>query len=163
MTRAKTTMIATALLAGAAFGVLALVARSARAHCDTQSGPVAVAARQALEGGRFEKIAIWVGPEQEAELRERFEQCRPVRRAGGEAAKLADDYFVDTAVRLHREAEGMAFTGVKPAAPLPPSTIRAAASSTFPSTSLASSARRSGESAPTRCSGYPLPSKRSWW
>jgi len=117
--RGSTTMIAMALAIGAAVGVLVLLARSARAHCDTHSGPVAVAAREALQQGRFGAIAVWVGRDREEELRERFEQCRQVRRTGGEAAKLADSYFVETAVRLHREAEGMAFTGVKPAAPLP--------------------------------------------
>ncbi len=32
--------------------------------------------------------------------------------------KLAKQYFMETAVRLHREAEGMTYTGLKPATPL---------------------------------------------
>ncbi|MBD3375220.1 hypothetical protein GF406_09305 [candidate division KSB1 bacterium] len=38
----------------------------------------------------------------------------------GEKAKaLAERFFVETSVRLHREAEGMPYTGLKPAQPLP--------------------------------------------
>lgn len=40
------------------------------AHCDTESGPVAVAARQALETGKFDTIAIWVGEKQGKKLRD---------------------------------------------------------------------------------------------
>lgn len=39
---------------------------------------------------------------------------------GGQAKELADKYFIETVIRLHRQAEGMTFTGVKPAQPLPP-------------------------------------------
>lgn len=85
-----------------------------------QSGPVAVAARQALKTGRFEPIQIWVGQEQEPELRQAFQKCLAVRRMDGEAKDLADRYFLETAVRLHRSAEGMPFTGLKPAQALPP-------------------------------------------
>lgn len=99
--------------------VLSTVARRAGAHCDTKSGPVAVAARTALESGEFGTIAIWVGEEQEQELRAAFRQCRQVRRHGGEARELADRYFQETAVRLHRAAEGMPYAGLKPAQPLP--------------------------------------------
>lgn len=38
---------------------------------------------------------------------------------GGKAKTLAERYFTETAVRLHREAEGMSYTGLKPAQPLP--------------------------------------------
>jgi hypothetical protein len=89
------------------------------AHCDTMSGPVAVAARKALESSDIGLVQIWVGPSQEKELGERFRQCLSVRKMGGSAKELADKYFIETAIRLHRQAEGMPFTGVKPAQPLP--------------------------------------------
>jgi len=89
------------------------------AHCDTMSGPVAVSARKALKTGDFETIQIWVGQEQQKELKQRFDECLAVRQMGGKAKDLADKYFTETAIRLHRQAEGMPFTGVKPAQPLP--------------------------------------------
>jgi hypothetical protein len=90
------------------------------AHCDTMSGPVAVAARKALESGDIKLVQIWVGQNQEKELKERFRECLSVRKMGGQAKELADKYFIETVIRLHRQAEGMPFTGVKPARPLPP-------------------------------------------
>lgn len=90
------------------------------AHCDTMSGPVAVAAGKALESSDIKLAQIWVGRNQEKELQERFRECMSVRKMGGRAKELADKYFVETVIRLHRQAEGMPFTGVKPAQPLPP-------------------------------------------
>lgn len=90
------------------------------AHCDTESGPVAIDARQALENGQLERAAIWVSPEQHEELRAAFEQALAVNRMGGKAKELAERYFTETAVRLHRQAEGLPYTGLKPAEPLPP-------------------------------------------
>lgn len=90
------------------------------AHCDTESGPVAVAVRKALEAGNFATIAIWVGAEQEKELPASFVDALAVYNMGGKAKALAERYFMETAVRLHREAEGMPYTGLKPATPLPP-------------------------------------------
>lgn len=98
---------------------LVLTTGKIAAHCDAVNGPVAIAAQNALEDGDFQQVAIWVGEEQENELRERFEQSRPVYREGGDAAQLAKRYFMETAVRLHREAEGMSYAGLKPAKPLP--------------------------------------------
>jgi hypothetical protein len=100
-------------------GVSVFVAR-VYAHCDTMSGPVAVAAGEALESGDIEFVQIWVGQSQEKELRERFRECLSVHKMGGQARELADKYFIETVIRLHRQAEGMPFTGVKPAQPLPP-------------------------------------------
>jgi hypothetical protein len=100
-------------------GVSVFVAR-VYAHCDTMSGPVAIAAEKALESGDIELAQIWVGQNQEKELQERFRECLSVRKMGGRAKELADKYFIETVIRLHRQAEGMPFTGVKPAQPLPP-------------------------------------------
>lgn len=90
------------------------------AHCDTESGPTAVDARKALKTGNFDKAAIWVGEEQTPELRDSFDESLAVYNMGGKAKALAERYFMSTTVRLHREAEGMSFTGLKPAQQLPP-------------------------------------------
>lgn len=92
----------------------------ALAHCDRENGPVAMAAKEALDTGEFDKIAIWVGEEQEQELEEKFRQSLAVYRNGGDSEELAKKYFMETAVRLHREAEGMPYTGLKPASPNAP-------------------------------------------
>jgi len=89
------------------------------AHCDRENGPVAKAAVEALETGEFDKISIWVGEEQEKELKEKFNQSLKVYRQGGESKQLAKKYFMETSIRLHREAEGMPFTGLKEASPNP--------------------------------------------
>lgn len=89
------------------------------AHCDRRNGPVAVAAREALQSGDFEKVVIWVTKEEQEELNEKFKEALAVYKSGGEARNLATDYFMETTVRLHREAEGLPFTGLKPASPNP--------------------------------------------
>lgn len=99
--------------------VLSFVGGNVWAHCDTVSGPVAVDARQALGSESFEIIAIWVGEEQTAELRSAYQQSLPVYRMGGEARDLAEQHFIETAVRLHRQAEGFPYTGLQPAQPAP--------------------------------------------
>lgn len=105
----------------ALFSVFMLVASAGTtwAHCDTANGPVAGAARKALETNEYDLIAIWVGKDQAKELREKFDQCLAVYQKGGEGKELAEQYFIETAVRLHREAGGMPYTGLKPAKPLP--------------------------------------------
>ena len=89
----------------------------ASAHCDRENGPVAVAAKEALKTGNLSKVAIWIGEEQEEELRNKFRQSLSVYRKGGKSKELATEYFMSNTVRLHREAEGMPFTGLKPASP----------------------------------------------
>ncbi|WP_051205364.1 DUF6448 family protein [Salinimicrobium xinjiangense] len=90
------------------------------AHCDRENGPVAIAAKEALKTENIDRILIWVGEEEEQELREKFQQSLQVFKEGGGAAELAEKYFMETAVRLHRAAEGMPFEGLKPASPNPP-------------------------------------------
>lgn len=87
------------------------------ASCDREDGPVA---KDALKTGDFNKIVIWVGEEQEEELKAKFKQTLAVYKKEDDARELATDYFMETAIRLHREAEGMPFTGLKPASPNPP-------------------------------------------
>lgn len=94
-------------------------AATALAHCDAENGPVAVDAREALAEDDFEEVAIWVGEKQHQELRAAFDQVISVYEKGGKAGELAEQYFMETAVRLHREAEGMSYTGLKPPRELP--------------------------------------------
>jgi hypothetical protein len=85
------------------------------AHCDALDGPVAQAARRALESGDAAKALIWVQPEQEAELKQAFARAAALRRSGGEVKDLADTWFLETIVRLHRAGEGAPYTGLKAA------------------------------------------------
>ncbi len=96
-------------------GVSVLRPRAADAHCDTMDGPVVMAAERALEKGDATPVLKWVRPEHEADVRASFAQTLAVRKLGPEAADLADRYFFETLVRLHRAGEGAPYTGLKPA------------------------------------------------
>ena len=85
------------------------------AHCDSVGGPVAADVRAALAAGDPAAVLKWVGPSKEAELREAFARTLSVRKAGDDARALADTWFLETAVRLHRSSEGAPYTGLKPA------------------------------------------------
>lgn len=95
--------------------LLLFVAKNVFAHCDTLDGPVVQAARAALESGDLNPVLIWVQAEHEPEIRNAFEQTRSVRMLSASASELADKYFFETVVRLHREGEGAPYTGLKPA------------------------------------------------
>ena len=85
----------------------------ALAHCDTLAGPVIVTARQALARGDITPVLKWVKPDDEAGIRAAFAQTLAVRRQSPAAAELADTYFFETLVRVHRAGEGAAYTGLK--------------------------------------------------
>jgi hypothetical protein len=95
-------------------GALALAPATASAHCDTLDGPVVQAARTALESGKLEPVLAWVQPGDEAEIRDAFTRTRAVRKGGKDARDLADRWFFETLVRVHRAGEGAPFTGLKP-------------------------------------------------
>ncbi len=86
--------------------------RPAQAHCDSEQGPVATAAHQALEKKDIKLILPYIQPEAETELTAAFKQALEVRKTGGTAKELADRYFIETAIRLHRTGEGAPYTGV---------------------------------------------------
>jgi len=92
----------------------------AYAHCDTLDGPVVSAARRALDTGNANLVLVWVQAKDEQEIRDAFERTRLVRRHGGEAKALADTYFFETLVRVHRAGEGAPYTGLKPAGEVEP-------------------------------------------
>jgi hypothetical protein len=83
-------------------------------HCDSLDGPVVTAARNALDIGEVDLILPYVQADGEAELREAFDRVIKVRRLGPEAHDVADRWFFETAVRVHRAGEGAPFTGLKP-------------------------------------------------
>lgn len=87
----------------------------ASAHCDTMDGPVVQAGLKALDTGDIDLVMIWIKQPAEAELRAAFKQATTVRKLSGEARELADRYFLETLVRLHRAGEGEPYTGIKPA------------------------------------------------
>jgi hypothetical protein len=116
----KGTVLPICLLVGALSIALGLAAGTAWAHCDTWNGPIATAARKALDTGNFETIAIFVMEGQERELRQKFEQCLGVYKMDGEGKELAERYFAETAVRLNRQALKIPFKGLKPAQPFTP-------------------------------------------
>ena len=89
--------------------------RPAEAHCDTLDGPVVTAARAALDKGDVTPVLGWIREEQEPEIRAAFQRTLGVRRLSPEARDLADFYFFETLVRLHRAGEGEPYTGLKPA------------------------------------------------
>ena len=107
--------------------ILALCApQTVLAHCDTMSGPVVTSAREALQKGDVTPTLKWVRPEHEAEVRVAFAQTLEVRKAGGVARDMADRYFFETLVRIHREGEGEPYTGLKPSSSDPGGGIAAA-------------------------------------
>jgi hypothetical protein len=87
----------------------------ALAHCDGMDGPVVSAARQALEKNDVNRVLVWVQKKDEAEIREAFRRTREVRRLSRSSRDLADLYFFETLVRVHRAGEGAPYTGLKPA------------------------------------------------
>ncbi len=92
-----------------------ITARIASAHCDTLDGPVVTTARKALEKGDVTPVLKWVKKEHEDDIRTAFSKTLTVRSKGPEARELADMYFFETLVRLHRAGEGAPYDGLKPA------------------------------------------------
>lgn len=95
------------------------------AHCDALDGPVVVEARAALEANDVKPLLKWVSAKDEAEIREVFSQAVAVRKLGAEAKKIADTYFFETLVRVHRAGEGAPYSGLKPAGMIDPAFVKA--------------------------------------
>jgi hypothetical protein len=84
-------------------------------HCDTLDGPVVKAINKALEKNNVNFILPWVPEKAEHEVTEAFKKTLTARKQGKEAMEVADYWLYETVVRLHREGEGAAYTGLKPA------------------------------------------------
>lgn len=87
--------------------VLVFSSVTLNAHCDGEDGPVIKAANKALETGNVNYVIIWVKEKSENGIKQAFKKART-------GTENKDDFY-ETLVRLHREAEGEEFTGVKPA------------------------------------------------
>lgn len=122
MTGTSRTIVLTAALALSAL----LLPAPAAAHCDSMDGPVVKAAQRALEAGAVQLALVWVRTEDEAEIRAAFARTLRVRAQGSEARELADRWFYETLVRVHRMGEGAPYTGLKPAGSAVPAGIAAA-------------------------------------
>ena len=108
------------------FGITWVVLQdTAFAHCDTLDGPVVIEAAAALNKGDVTPVLKWVKKEDEDEIKAVFKKALAVRSKGPEAQEIADRYFLETLIRLHRAGEGAPFTGLKPAGTIEPSVAAA--------------------------------------
>jgi len=96
------------------FTVLFLMVGNVYAHCDTLDGPVVAAARKALGSGDVTPLLKWVAADDEQMINTVFQKTLDVRKLGTQARDLADMYFFETLVRIHRAGEGAPYTGLKP-------------------------------------------------
>jgi len=113
--KARVAFIGMAVVIATCVGVFWLIPRIAGAHCDTMDGPVVMTAKKALEKGDVTPVLKWVKSEHEGEIREAFTKTLNARKMGPDVKELADMYFFETLVRLHRAGEGAPYTGLKPA------------------------------------------------
>lgn len=111
----RTQLVKRLAVAVTVFFAACAVNPKASAHCDSLAGPVVQDARLALQRGDPAPVLKWVSKEREEEIRSTFRQTMAVRAKGDDAKALADRYFFETVVRIHRAGEGEAFTGLKSA------------------------------------------------
>ncbi|MCX6239148.1 MAG: DUF6448 family protein [Bacteroidia bacterium] len=96
------------------FSALFFSSKVTFAHCDTMDGPVIADAQKAISQNNVNYVLKWIRPQDEVEIKETFNLSMKVRVLSPEAKELADKYFFETLVRIHRNGEGVPFTGVKP-------------------------------------------------
>ena len=84
-------------------------------------GPVVADAKSALAKGDVTPVLKWVQKDGEPEIQAAFQKTLAVRKQSPQAKELADRFFFETLVRIHRAGEGAPYTGLKPAGtPLEP-------------------------------------------
>lgn len=101
------------VMAAAMLAAMLCLPLTAAAHCDSLNGPVIKDARLALQTANVTPVLKWVRAQDEAQIRTAFAKTLAVRKASADARELADFYFFETLVRIHRAGEGAPFTGVK--------------------------------------------------
>lgn len=84
------------------------------AHCDTMDGPVVADAKKAFEQNNINYVLKWVKLDYEKEIIDAFNLALVVRNLSPASKQLADKYFFETVVRLHRMGEGVPYTGIIP-------------------------------------------------
>ena len=109
------TNISRVIAVAVGLGLFALTPARALAHCDGLDGPVVKSAQRALKTRNPALVLIWVQEKDEPEIRKAFEETLAVRELSPQARELADRFFFETLVRVHRAGEGAPFTGLKPA------------------------------------------------
>jgi hypothetical protein len=97
------------------FGILFTPAASF-AHCDTENGPVIIAAKKALKTNNVNLVLIWVQEKDEGIIREAFQKTVDLRKISPAVQQTLDKYFFETLVRIHRAGEGAPYTGLKDSA-----------------------------------------------
>ena len=95
------------------FVALSFLASPLFAHCDWVKGPVVLDAQAALAAGDVAGVLKWVTAANEQEIRDAFARTMKVRGQSAEARDLADRFFFETLVRLHRQAEGAPYNGLR--------------------------------------------------
>lgn len=95
----------------------------ARAHCDSMDGPVVKDAQAALAAKNVDSVLKWIRAEDEDAIRKAFDMTLAVRGESEKARDIADRYFIETLVRVHRAGEGEGFTGIKPAGSTDPAIV----------------------------------------
>ncbi len=95
------------------------------AHCDSLDGPVLVEAKTALATDDVTPLLKWVPEEHEAEIRKVFKEVVAVRKKGKDVSEVADRFFFETLVRIHRAGEGAPYTGLRPAGTTAPAVAAA--------------------------------------
>lgn len=94
--------------------MMAVLPKKAYAHCDTMDGPTAKDGQKALETNNINYAIKWIAPEFEEELSKIFDLSVKVRKLNKDAEELADRYFLENLVRIHRAGEGAPYIGLKP-------------------------------------------------
>lgn len=84
------------------------------AHCDTMEGPVVKDAKKAFEANNVNHVLKWVKAENDNEVKSAFNLAMKVRPLNADARQLAENYFYNVLVRIHRAGEGAPFTGIQP-------------------------------------------------
>ena len=92
-----------------------LIPATSFAHCDSYDGPVIKDAYKALETNNVNLVMKWIDKEQEKEIIPLFNKTYSLKNSDSEIYEIVEKHFLETLVRLHRETEGAAYTGLKPA------------------------------------------------
>lgn len=107
------------ILAACFVALVIVVPIHVRAHCDTLDGPVVSEAKVALDTGNITPVLKWVRKDDEQEIKAIFQKVVAARKASPQAGEIADRYFFETLVRIHRAGEGAPYTGLQAGPPEP--------------------------------------------
>lgn len=97
------------------FGIILFTNIPSLAHCDGIDGPVVKAAQKSLEENNINYVLAWIKPDFEKQVLDAFDKVMSIRNQNELTKEVADYFFYETVVRLHREGEGESYTGLKPA------------------------------------------------